>query len=158
MTNEKHPGGRPPLSEEHKTKRKEDLLQILEPYLKSGLSVNKALKEAKVFNSEFYKYMAEDEFFGEKIQRFRQYVSILVNSVLVNHLHFIVRKQNEGISLTDEDIKFLWWFGLHANVCREEWGRRETTTLYNPEAELQKMKDMIDNEVEEKLNGRNVSN
>lgn len=104
MIQGKHAGGRPKTSEEQKTKRKEDLLRKLEPYLKSGLSVNKSLKEAKIFSSEFYKYMADDKFFGEKIEKFRQYTSILVNSVLVNHLHSIIRKQNRGEQLTQENL------------------------------------------------------
>lgn len=41
----KNKGGRPFLTEAQKAQRNDDLLQKLEPYLKSGLSVNKALHE-----------------------------------------------------------------------------------------------------------------
>jgi len=150
----KNKGGRPYLTEEQKAQRKEDLLQKLEPYLKSGLSVNKALCEAKVFNSEFYKYMAEDRLFGEKIAKYRQYMSVLANQAIVTELFRIIEKQNGNIAknikpqpLSAQDKDFLWWFALNANVCREEWGRKVKLLQYDFEAELQKIKGMIDEEL-----------
>lgn len=140
----KSQGGRPKLTEIQKTKRKQYILQKLEPYLKSGLSVNKALKEAKVFNSEFYKYMAKDRFFGEKIAQFRQYISILVNKILVTELFKIVEKQEvTRQSLNEEDREFLFWFALNSNNCKEEWGRRKNFNLFNPEMELQRLRTLI---------------
>lgn len=151
MANVKHAGGRPRLTEEQKKQRKDLLVTKIEPYLKSGISINKALREAKIANSEFYKYMAEDEFFGEKIERFKQYTSILINSVLVNHLHFIIRKQNRGEQLTQENVAFLFWFAINNNLMFEEYGNRPAISPFDPEAELQKMEEMIANELSEKL-------
>lgn len=145
----KNKGGRPYLTEEQKAQRKEDLLQKLEPYLKSGLSVNKALSQSKVFNSEFYKYMAEDRLFGEKVALFRQYISVLANHAIVTELFTIIEKQNgnearniEPQPLSKEDTDFLWRFALNANVCREEWGRRRSYD-FDPEIEIQKIKQLI---------------
>jgi hypothetical protein len=147
MTNK---GGRPYLTEAQKAQRKENLLQKLEPYLKSGLSVNKALHEANIFNSEFYKYMAEDRLFGEKVAKYRQYISILANQAIVTELFAIVEKQNGNEAknikpqpLSKEDVDFLWWFALNANVCREEWGRRQTFSSFDPEIELQRVRQLI---------------
>src|SRR3989344_1771479 len=100
---EKNMGGRPPLTEEQKAQRKEYLLQKIEPYLKIGLSVKKALREAKIHNSEFYKYMAEDEFFRDEVARFRQFISVLVNNALVHELINIVNKQNHNEPLSKDD-------------------------------------------------------
>lgn len=142
---EKNKGGRPLLTQEQKAQRKTDLLQKLEPYLKSGLSVNKTLKEAKVFNSEFYKYMAEDELFRREIERFKQYISILVNYALVHELMTIVDKQNHNEPLLKEDVKFLWWFALNSNLCREEWGRRDNINLsFDPEEAIQRVRTLIE--------------
>ncbi|MDP2693115.1 MAG: hypothetical protein Q8O88_05760, partial [bacterium] len=93
MIDNKNKGGRPWLTEEQKAQRKDCLLQKLEPYLKSGLSVNKALREARIHNSEFYNYMREDRLFGEKVRHFRDFISILVNNILFRELMSIVEKQ-----------------------------------------------------------------
>lgn len=154
----KDKGGRPFLTEKQKSERKELILIKLEPYLKSGLSISKSLNEAKVHNSEFYKYMKEDRLFGEKIAKFRQYISILLNQIIVNELLRIVQKQKGSLenqippqSLDKNDIEFLWWYALNANVCREEWGRRNQVIHFDPEMELQKIKQIISETIDEKL-------
>jgi hypothetical protein len=146
----KDKGGRPFLTEKQKSERKELILVKLEPYLKSGLSINKSLSEAKVHNSEFYKYMKEDRLFGEKIAKFRQYISVLLNQVIVNELLRIVQKQAGSTekqippqSLDKNDIEFLWWYALNANVCKDEWGNRKQIINFDPEMELQKVKLLI---------------
>lgn len=158
MADVQNKGGRPFLTEKQRTERKEYLLLKLEPYLKSGLSVNKALAEVHIFNSEFYRYMKEDRLFGEKIALFRQYISILVNKIIVTELLRIVEKQNGNMAkniapqpLEKDDIDFLWWYALNANVCKEEWGRRQITSSFDPEMELQKVKQLIDDAVDQKL-------
>lgn len=143
MIEHKDKGGRPRLTEKQKSKRKEYLLSKLEPYLMTGISVNKALREAKVFNSEFYRYMAEDRFFGEKVAKFRQYISVLVNKIIVTELFRIIEKQNNKELLLNEDVKFLMWFGTHANVCRDEWGRSEVIIEVDPEEEIERLKNLI---------------
>ncbi len=135
-------GGRPWLTEEQKARRKEYLSQNLEPYLKSGLSVNKALREAKIANSEFYKYMSEDRLFGEKIQRFRNFISILVNSALVSHLMDIARRQmgyGQPRGMPKDDVDFLRWFALHSNHTSGEYGRKISDSFFDPDEEIQKV-------------------
>lgn len=146
----KNLGGRPFLTNDQKKQRKEYLLIKLEPYLKSGLSINKALHEAKVFNSEFYKYLSEDRLFGEKIALFKQYIPVLVNQIIVTELFSIIEKQSGNKAkdikpqpLSYLDIKFLWWFAINANVCQEEWGQKTKVNLYDPEAELQRVNKLI---------------
>ena len=149
---EKNIGGRPRLTPEQIAERKSKLLQKIEPYLKSGLSVNKSLHEAKIYNSEFYKFMATDEGFRDKIELFKQYISVLVNFAFFHELMAIVKKQNGDEAknippqeLDKEDIDFLMWFGLHSNSCREEWGRREDVDLsFDPEAEVQRVKSLLE--------------
>lgn len=113
----------------------EYLSQNLEPYLKSGLSVNKALKEAGIANSEFYKYMSENELFGEKIRHFRNFISVLVSSALVSHLMDIARKQmgyGQPHGLSKDDVDFLRWFALHSNHTAGEYGRRIRESSFHP--------------------------
>lgn len=149
---EKNMGGRPRLTSEQIAERKSKLLQKVEPYLKSGLSVNKSLHEAKIYNSEFYKFMATDEGFRDKIELFKQYISVLVNFAFFHELMAIVEKQNGDEAknippqeLDKEDLDFLMWFGLHSNSCREEWGRRDNINLeFDPEMEIQKIKRLVE--------------
>lgn len=159
MADVQNKGGRPFLTLAQKEERKDYLLRKLEPYLKSGLSVNKALKEAKIHNSEFYRYMKADRLFGEEIARFKQYISVLVNQIFTNELLRIVQKQNgdkyrniEPQELNSEEVEFLMWFGTHAVVCREEWGRRKEINFFDPEVELQKLKQLIDDSITSHVN------
>jgi len=142
----KHPGGRPRLTEAQKIQRKEYLSEKLKPYLMSGLSVNKALRETKVANSEFYKFMSEDRLFGEKIAQFRQFIGVLANQAIVHELFAIVEKQNRNELLSKDDREFLWWYAINSNLCREEWGRRTSVSSYDfdPEIEIQKVKQIIE--------------
>lgn len=150
MAEEKNKGGRPWLTEQQKMQRKKYLLRKIEPYLMSGLSISRALREAKIFNSEFYKYMDEDRLFGEKIEKYKQFTSVLLNQAIFQQLVSIVEKQNgnklEGIppqELSKEDIQFLMWFALHNNLTSEEYGSSDSISIFDPEEEVQKVKRII---------------
>lgn len=140
MKDEKNKGGRPPINEE----QKKQMLSKLEPYLKSGLSVRKALKEAQISSATFYRIMDKDEGFREQIDRFRQFVAVLLNNSLVRELQNIIKKQNDGQPLTSEDKSFLWKFATTSNLTREEFGERKTIGLYDPEVEIQRVANLID--------------
>lgn len=147
LMEEKNMGGRPRLTPEQITERKLRLLRKIEPYLKSGLSVSKSLHETKIFNSEFYKFMAQDEFFKDEVSRYRQYPSVLANQIIVTELFRIVEKQNGRETtqpLSKDDHKFLWWFVKHSNLCKEEWGRHKNAKSFDPEVEIQKIRSMLD--------------
>lgn len=146
MADNKSKGGRPWLTDEQKTRRKEEIVSKLEPYLKSGLSVNKALKETKTHNSEFYKFMSEDRLFGEEIARFRNFISVLVSSALVTHLMDIARKQTgygQPQGLSKDDVDFLQWFAVHSNNTTGEYGRRIKESSFDPEMEMQQVERII---------------
>lgn len=51
MSKDKHQGGRPKISEETKN----EMLSKLEPYLKSGVSIRKALIEDQIPAATFYR-------------------------------------------------------------------------------------------------------
>lgn len=145
MADEANKGGRPETTEEEK----QEMLQKLEPYLRSGLSIRKALKEAQVPNSTFYDLMSRDSKFSEQIGRFRQYLSILLNSSIIKHLQSITRKQNENVPLTKEDISFLQWFATNSNLTREEFGERKDVGFYDPEAEIQRLARIMESDDDE---------
>lgn len=151
MAEEKNKGGRPPLTPEEKNQKIQEMSQKLEPYLKSGLSVRKALAEAQISKDMFYRMMDEDEGFRDKIDTFKNFVSVLLNNTLIRELQSIIEKQNgnetKGIKpqrLDAIDIGFLKWFALNSNSTKEEWGERKDVTLFDPETEIQKVKKMIE--------------
>lgn len=133
-------GGRPETTEGEK----QEMLSKLEPYLKSGFSVRKALIETGISNATFYRLMDRDERFREQINRFRQFVSVLLNNSIVRQLQDIIQKQNGKIPLNDKDISFLQWFATNSNLTREEFGERKDIGIYDPEVEIQKLNKLIE--------------
>lgn len=148
--------GRPEFTEEEK----KEMLSKIEPYLKSGLSIRKTLKEAGISRASFYNIMDRDEEFRSKVDRFRQFTSILLNNAIVRHLQDIIQRQNfepteeqkaKGIvkvSLFKEDIEFLKWFATNSNLTREEFGERKDVGLYDPEAEIQRLARIMESDDE----------
>jgi hypothetical protein len=145
--------GRPEITEDEK----KEMLQKLEPYLKSGISVRKALKEAQIPNSTFYKLMERDEQFREQIDRFKQFISIILNNSIIRHLHTIVAKQTpkEGEAeelLTKEDMEFLKWFATNSNLTKEEYGERKDIGIVDPESEIHRISGLIEELTDGKKN------
>jgi hypothetical protein len=149
MAEEKNKGGRPPISEDDKRL----MLSKLEPYLKTGLSVRKSLLEAKIPVSNFYKVMNEDDWFRQQIEAYRQFTSVLLNNAIVGELQSIIKRQNgytdesgkyhKPEKLNKEDKDFLWKFALTSNLTKGEFGERKDLKIYDPEAEIQKVKGII---------------
>jgi hypothetical protein len=157
MADAQNKGGRPPISEEEK----KDILHKLEPYLKGGLSVSKAILEAGVPNSTFYKLMGEDEGFREKINQYRNFTAILLNNAIVTELQTIIRKQtgytddkgkkHPPEKLKKEDREFLWKFALNSNFTKDMFGERKDVNLFDPEAEIQKVKGILEEQTTKEM-------
>jgi hypothetical protein len=143
--------GRPETTAE----QKQEMLRKLEPYLKSGLSIRKSLREAQIPTSTFYDIMNRDVEFSEQINRFRQFVAVLLNSAVVKQLQDIIRKQSEGKGLEREDIEFLKWFANNSNLTREEFGERKDVALVDPEVELNKVMTLIEEQSTKENNNDN---
>jgi hypothetical protein len=146
MNTTKTQRGRPPLTNHQIHARKDEILSKLEPYLKSGLSLNKALRETKIANSEFYKYLNEDELFGEEVSKFKQYISVLVQTAIFRELLYIVHSQShKSYECTNEERQFIMNFALRSNLTKEEFGRLQKNSDINPEQEIQKLKYILQN-------------
>ncbi len=147
--------GRPAISEE----TKKDMVSKIEPYLKSGLSIRTSVSEAGISRATFYRIMSEDEDFRDQITRFRNFISILVNNTIVGELMRIAEKQNgneaKGIKpqpLSKDEMKFVWKFALNSNLTTEEFGRsNKVEQQFNPEAEIQKVNDIIEQATTEEI-------
>lgn len=148
---EKNKGGRPPMTPEERQAKANEMSQKLEPYLKSGLSIRKAVGEAQISKSDFYRMMDEDEGFRDKINQFRDFVSVLANNIIVKELQTIIEKQNGNQekkippkALNKDDRNFVWKFVLTSNLTKDEFGERKSVELFDPEAEIQKVKGIIE--------------
>ena len=142
--------GRKPVSKEYA----DELFRKLEPFLKAGLSVNKACLEAGVPKSTVYDLLQTNNEFSEKIMRSKQFVSVLIANTMMAQLHEIIKKQNPGndangnplpkVPLDKEDLKFLTWFATHSNQTREEFTERKDVNLHDPESEIKRLAKLMD--------------
>lgn len=114
--------GRPALS----NKQKDLIFHKVEPYLKAGLSLNKACKQAQLPPSTVYDLYSENREFAERIDIAKNYYSVLVSSIITNLLEAIYKKQNKSPKnkLTSEEIRFIQWVALNSHATKEEFGAR----------------------------------
>jgi len=143
--------GRPPT---YTAEEKQKIVTKVEPYLKGGLPVSKAIIEAGVPRGTFYRLMSEDEGFRDKINQFRNFTAILANNAIIGELQAIIKKQQgykddkgkmvKAVALKKIDHEFLWKFALNANMMREMYGERKELNLFDPEAEIQKVKGILE--------------
>lgn len=138
-------GGRPPLEDAEKNL----ILHKLQPYLQTGLSINKACIEAGVPKSTVYDHMKKDTRFAEEINAYKQFVSVMYNSTVVNMLHNIIKKVNGGKDqkpekLSMQEYDFIKWFGTNSKQTKDEFGERKDIALVDPEAEIAKVTALID--------------
>lgn len=140
-------GGNKPITEQEKN----TIVSQLEPYLKSGLNISKSLGEAGVSRSTFYRLMKEDEKFRDKINQYRNFVSILANNLAIRELMSISTKQagNPDKNLPPQDLdnsdrEFLWKFLLNSNLTKGEYGERTKIEVVDPEAEIHRVEDLIE--------------
>ena len=125
--------------------QKHSLVQKLEPYLKSGLSLRKACCQSQVPRSTVYYFMKKDPEFLDQIRRFQQFISVMLTNTLFRQLFNIVEKQQRQERLIKTDLQFLQWFALNSGATKGEYGRRVNVDLYDPEVEIQRIATIIDN-------------
>ena len=128
--------GRKPLVDEEV-----DLIfRKLEPYLKKGLSLNKACLEAQIPKSTAYDLYREYDEFAERIDACKNYHSLLVGDVFTRELERIVEKQNQGENLSVSDVKFVQWVALNGKATKDEYGRKDIPIMSEEEREKENWK------------------
>src|SRR3989338_5689058 len=118
--NNNHYLGRPTLSSDEI----DAIFRKLEPYLRSGLSVNKACLQAQIPKSTVYDLYTENSQFAEKVEAAKNYSSVLINNILIKELSRIAVKQKEDRKLTQQDIKLVQWLAVNSKSTQEEFGRQ----------------------------------
>lgn len=116
----------------------DSIFRKLEPYLKKGLSLNKACLEAQIPKSTAYDLYREYEVFAERIDASKNYYSVLISNIISTELNKIVEKQRKKKSLDGNEIKFIQWVVLNSNSTRHEFGREYDPI---PEEELEKQRE-----------------
>lgn len=127
------------------------IFRKLEPHLRSGKTLNKALLLAQIPKTTVYKYYGLNDEFTEKIDAARAYTSVLVNDFFFRKLADIMAKQNEQsivdkqykekkitrkkydertgeIGLSAADLDFMKWYATNSHATREEYGNRVELT------------------------------
>jgi hypothetical protein len=124
---------------------KEQVVHRIEPYLKSGLSINKACLQAGVPKSTLYKVMKENAYLRDRVDRSRQFLSVAISNIVARKVHTILLKQQEGEDIVGEDLDFIKWVALNSTHCREEFGKVSRMALnFDPEAEIMRLNDLIE--------------
>ncbi len=157
--------GRKPLTDDER----DEIFRKLEPYLKSGLSVNKACLEAKIPKSTVYDEIGENTIFAEKIEGAKNFQSIMLSNFMMREMSRIMKKQ-EGTVIEDKDgnkvreyaqldgseVSFMQWVATNSKSTQEEFGKRQDINLIDPQVELKKLNDLIneaaDDEYDEETN------
>lgn len=108
--------GRPPLD----PSEIDLIFRKLEPYLKQGLSLNRACSKAVIPKSTVYDLYNENIQFAEQIDTARSYFVELVNGIIHTELLDIVELQNRRMEpLDSENKKFVLWVASHSNAMKE---------------------------------------
>lgn len=124
--------------------KKQDYLQKIEPYLKAGLSVRKACLEAGVPHSTVYEYIQTDDEFSDKVDRAKQFLSILTSNVFYNQLVQMGRKistvdekgnPKKPEKLTKEELNLIMWHSTKSKAVREEYGEHSEIDVTESRAE-----------------------
>jgi hypothetical protein len=126
-------------------KQKEGLVHTLEPYLKSGLSIRNACLQSGIPRSTLYKIIGEDEYLRNRVDQYRQYISVVTMNILSRKLFFIAKKQQAGVELDSDDLRFVQWLAVHSGHCREEFGKEaRNKPTFDPQAELLRINQLIE--------------
>jgi len=147
--------GRPVTPESEVVLKKKTMLDKIEPYLKSGLSIRKSCLEADINRSELYVFIAEDDNFSDQIHKFQQYMSVITSNTIVREMIQIAQKQNPKVDkdgnvttpakpLTQSDLDLVKWFALNSKSAKEEFGERKDINTFDPEAELKRLNEAIE--------------
>lgn len=113
--------GRPPVSKKQKTL----IFRKLEPYLKAGMSLNKACLNSQIPKSTVYDLQSEDSEFAERIEVAQSYQAVLINDVINSELETIKTKQNSDQDLTSDDRKFIQWLATHSRATKHQYSSVE---------------------------------
>lgn len=100
------------------------IFRKLEPFLKTGLSVNKACSQTQIPKSTVYDLCTENNEFAEKLETAKNYSSVIVNNILMKELSRIAVKQRENKKLTQQDIKYVQWFATNSKNTQEEFSKQ----------------------------------
>ena len=130
-----NPMGRPQIS----ISAKDLLFRKLEPYLNAGFSLRKACREAKANRAWVYTLIQRDDTFADQITSARAFLSIYFARFiykLVSEYCYVILS---GEQLNPEELDFLKWYAVHANIMSEQFGRNVSAiSLIDPEIEIRR--------------------
>lgn len=121
------------------TEEIEIIFTRLNPWLQTGLSINKSCQRAEVPPSTVYDLIKENALFAEKVNTARNQVAFDTNDVLTFALKMVAGKVRSGESLGKGEIAFVQWFALNNNLTIEEYGERKNLVVESPEDRIKRL-------------------
>lgn len=120
----------------------------LDPYLKTGVSLNKACIMANVPKSTVYDLYRENLQFAEKIDTSKNYLSIVTSNIFYTEIERIKNSQFDNKPVNKNDLNFVQWFVLNHKSGNEEFGKQavelESDRQTKISEELGKLAELID--------------
>lgn len=113
------------------------IFRKLEPYLKTGVSLNKACLMANVPKSTVYDLYKENFQFAEKIDTSKNYLSIVTSNIFYTEIERIKNLQSDNKVIDKNDLHFIQWFTLNHKSGSEEFGKQAVDLVSERQSEIQ---------------------
>ncbi|MBP9817483.1 hypothetical protein KBC75_01845 [Candidatus Shapirobacteria bacterium] len=121
------------------------IFRKLEPYIKTGLSLNKACLVANVPKSTVYDLYNENADFAERIDTAKNYLSVITSDIFFSEIERIRNDQNKHKQIDRDDLRLVQWFALNHKINREEFGDIAIKTNDNVNMQMQEQVDNLRN-------------
>lgn len=108
----------------------------LDPYLRTGISLNKSCLMADVPKSTVYDLYKENLQFAEKIDTSKNYLSITTSSIFYTEIERVKSLQLKNKTINKEDLRFIQWFALNHKSNYEEFGKEALDLADDRQTEL----------------------
>ncbi len=108
----------------------------LDPYLKTGVSLNKACLMADIPKSTVYDLYRENLQFAEKIDTSKNYLSIVTSNIFYTEIERIKNSQLNNSSINKNDLNLIQWFALNHKSNSEEFGKQTVDLVSEKQLEI----------------------
>lgn len=120
------------------------IFRKIEPYLKAGLSLNKACQRAEISKSVAYQLYEDDASFAEKIDTAKNHLSALLSDMFYVLLAQIAERIKNKEKLEKDEVDFMKWFATNSKSTKEEFGERKELEVIDPQKEIQRLMAIIE--------------
>jgi len=101
-------------------------LEEMKPFLKLGSTLNYSIDKAGLsqHRTTLYEKYKLNDWFSDKINRFRSYLGEIVNDIFAREILTIEETQKQGRQITDEQWRNIRFFAEHHKSCISFFDKR----------------------------------